>query len=149
MWGAQHFASGSQMRMIVNPLRACENTVDVFVSSCTQGIRGTTLRPGCTRTKELIDEVFGGALRASEIDCHTADQGEGARRAIDLFVDHAGGRRTVRHGARREAHERVLVAETYDLVIFTRMDVGFVKPVTQWRRANFSRPLFFSQCQSS
>ena len=127
--------------MIVEPLIACKNTVDVVVSTC-----GSFFELNCTNAvHQLLNRTFGDVLLASEVDCRTSDQGEAARRAIDLLVDHADGRRAGRGDAPREAFARLL-AQRYSLVIFTRMDLAFVRPITLWRHANFSQFLFFSQC---
>jgi len=119
----QHEATQSLLDHIIKPLeQECHNTVDVVLTEC-------SAPHGCPRLQQVFQQL-GGRVVANRTACTIRDQGEGYRAALSLFKS------------------RMRFA-SYEIVLVTRHDVVWSRPITQWRSTNFSRVNFLGGCEPS
>ena len=121
-------ATSSLIDNVVLPLERppCRNKVHVIVSECSH-------REGCPLMKRVLD-LLGRRVVGSRTRCSVANQPQSVRSALELLKTTAAARGGLR------------VTASYDLVILTRHDVVWTKPIIAWH-ANFSQLLFLGGCE--
>ena len=125
---SQRAAWRALLEQVVRPLEACGTLVEVMVTECSS-VRGC---PAVMDPIHGLPSLFGSRLVANQTsECESRDQGSNMRTALNTALAAA------------------CCVGDGDLLLITRHDIVFTRPITAWSRvggANFSKFNFLSVC---